>query len=93
MRLTYFTSLATLVILLSGRACDARPETGPNANSEYRRILSGLKQGTLSLPAQNISSKPWTYSSQGQEFGAKLKERKSINISSVRSLLVNIHQC
>ena len=80
MRLTCLTSVATLVILLSARACDARPQDGPIANLEYRRILSGLKQGTLTLPAQNISSKPWTYSSQGQEFGAKLKECKYYNI-------------
>ena len=76
MKLPCFSTLVALVMLLSARSFDARPEDGPVDTSEYLRILHGLKKGTLTLPARNISSDPWTYSSQGQEFGAKLKECK-----------------
>ena len=77
MKLSGLSSFVALLIFLSARSVDARPEAdGPADTSEYLRILNGLKKGTLTLPIKNISSDPWTYSSQGQEFGAKLKECK-----------------
>jgi hypothetical protein len=74
MKLINLSSFVALLVSLSARSVDAVPKANAPDTSEYLRVLSGLKMGTLTLPSKNISSDPWTYSSQGQEFGAKLKE-------------------
>ena len=74
MKLLSLSSFVALLVSLSARSVDAEPKANAPDTSEYLRVLSGLKMGTLTLPSKNISSNPWTYSSQGQEFGAKLKE-------------------
>ena len=74
MKLINLSSFVALLVSLSARSVDAEPKANAPDTSEYLRVLSGLKMVTLTLPSKNVSSDPWTYSSQGQEFGAKLKE-------------------
>jgi hypothetical protein len=74
MKLLGLSIFVALMIFLSARSVDAMPKADGPDTSEYLRVLNGLKKGTLTLPIRNTSSDPWTYSSQGQEFGAKLKE-------------------
>jgi hypothetical protein len=80
--------VALLAISLFAHFVDAEPEAVAPDTSEYLRVLSGLKMGTLTLPSKNISTVPWVYTSQGQEFGAKLKESKLIQNLNAKHLLV-----
>ena len=70
--------VAFLAICSLAKSAGAEPSAVSPDTSEYLRVLAGLKMGTLKLPSQNISTVPWVYSSQGQEFEAKLKESKLI---------------
>jgi hypothetical protein len=80
--------VAFLAISPFAKFVDAKPEAVAPDTSEYLRVLAGLKMGTLTLPSKNISTVPWVYTSQGQEFGAKLKESKLIQNLNAKHLLV-----
>ena len=88
MKLINLSSFVALLVSLSARSVDAEPKANAPDTSEYLRVLSGLKMGTLTLPSKNISTVPWVYTSQGQEFGAKLKESKLIQNLNAKHLLV-----
>ena len=89
MKLNILSSfVAFLAISSLAKFADAVPGAVSPDTSEYLRVLAGLKMGTLTLPSQNVSTVPWVYSSQGQEFEAKLKENKLIQHLNAKHLLV-----
>ena len=89
MKLNILSSfVAFLAISSLAKFVDAEPEAVAPDTSEYLRVLAGLKMGTLTLPSKNVSTVPWVYTSQGQEFEAKLKESKLIQHLNAKHLLV-----
>jgi hypothetical protein len=89
MKLNILSSfVAFLAISSLAKFVDAEPGAVAPDTSEYLRVLAGLKMGTLTLPSKNVSTDPWVYTSQGQEFEAKLKESKLIQHLNAKHLLV-----
>jgi hypothetical protein len=67
--------------ILFGLAQFSYPPTGQVSDvGEYHRVLKALKAGTMKMPDLNDTAQPWNYTSQGLEFGKKLKQSESLDI-------------
>ena len=58
MKLINLSSFVALLVSLSARSVDAEPKANAPDTSEYLRVLSGLKMGTLRFPARTFHPIP-----------------------------------